>query len=388
MSRSPDRTGIRRKGTGWQATVSRGHAHPRVFRFFPLDTPFSVIQAWRQDVRDEARVTRKVRSTRGMFDADAARYLRTVTALSTYKDRVREIHLWVEAFGHRSRADITAADIRAVRDAWLTTPRATGRVFPKSKPASVKPVSGATVNKRLRALSNLYTVLDGRHAPNPVRDVPELPEPTRRIRALPYEVIAAILAALPDRGRPVKGQKRPTLSHAKLRLTVMAYTGWPPATLQQLTPADIDLELGIAHLPARRKGKGAPAVSVPLLPEAVDALRDFAAADLWGPFDARTVNRAWKRAAKTLDITGIRAYDLRHSFLTAVGLASKDERAVQALAQHGDIRTTRGYTEGGVSARLDAALLAARVHMPVAEGGGHSDDDAGARKGRTAGEAT
>jgi integrase len=354
----PKRTGIRRKGTGWQAAVARGPTLPRVYRYFPLQTDPREMQAWRADVRADLHVTRKQRATRGMFSADARRYLTAVKAMPTYADREREIHLWIAEFGDRARTDITALEIRAVRDRWLTAPRSA-----KDK----RPVSPATVNKRLRALSNLYTTLDHRTAENPVRDVPEAQEAPTRIRALPYETIRAILDAMPNRGRPVAGEKRTTVSESKLRLTVMAYTGWPPGVLAQLTAADVDLERGFAHLPARRKGKGHPAVTVPLLPEAVTALQAFADANLWGAFDARAVNRSWKRAAKACKVTGVTAYALRHSFLTAIGQASRDERAVQALAQHGDIRTTRRYTEGSVATRLDDALTAGRLHM--AKGG-------------------
>lgn len=366
MARTSDRAvGIRRKGAGWQAVVSRGGDGPRLYKTFPLGTDLAEMQRWRADTLATLRVERRQRASRGMFEVEARRYLKAVTALPTYADREREINLWITVFGRTPLEDITAADVRAVRDLWLTSPRSA-----KDK----RPVSPATVNRRLRALSNLFTVLGrNRHAPNPVRDVPEAQEATHRIRALSYDTIAAILAKLPDRGKPVKGDKRSKVSQAKLRLTVMAYTGWPAGTLAQLRPQDVDLDTGHAHLPARRKGKGHPAVTVPLLPEAVAALRAFAAANLWGPFDARAVNRSWKRAAKACGVTGIRAYDLRHSFLTAIGQASKDERAVQALAQHGDIRTTRRYTEGSVQGRLASAIAALKPVMSPPEGGGHTE---------------
>jgi hypothetical protein len=38
-----------------------------------------------------------------------------------------------------------------------------------------EPLSASSVDNRLRALRNLWTVLNGRHAPNPVREVPAYP---------------------------------------------------------------------------------------------------------------------------------------------------------------------------------------------------------------------
>ena len=97
------------------------------------------------------------------------------------------------------------------------------------------------MNHFLRALRNLWTVLDGRHAPNPVRDVPEAIEDDPGPRALPYPIVTAILDALPDVTRPVKGGSVPAGSQTKARLTVMAWTGVAQSQLMRLRPEDVDL---------------------------------------------------------------------------------------------------------------------------------------------------
>ena len=78
---------------------------------------------------------------------------------------------------------------------------AVGRGAARRLTPKAEPLSASSVNHRLRAIANLWTVLDGRHAPNPARDVPELLEPDHPPRALSYPVLEAILAEWSDAGR-------------------------------------------------------------------------------------------------------------------------------------------------------------------------------------------
>lgn len=342
--------GIEPHGSGYLATVSCG-AGRRLRRTFPKGTDPRVMQRWRQDTKAKHRLS--PRGPRGTFAGDAARYLQAVRGMPTYTQRKREIDLWIEVFGTRLREDITATDIRIQREVWAQAPRSE---------TDTRPVSGATINKRLRALSNLWTVLDGPRAPNPVRDVPEYPEPQDIAQALDYDTIKRILSHLPNRGPGVKGVDRAEVSKTKLRLQVMAYTGWPSGVVAALTPAHIDLKKRIARLPVRRKGAGAAAVIVPLLPRAAAALRLFARHEAWGPFSRHSLNKTWQRAAAKAGVTGTKPYTLRHSF-AVLAASSGDERAAQHLLQHRDLRTTRRYTLGGVPTRVMTAMTAAAQRL-------------------------
>jgi integrase len=362
VTKDPRWIGIYRHGAGWRAVVSNGRGK-LVTKHFPLDTAVHVMQAWRADERARLRLKRKDRTNYGTFEADAKRYLAAVVAMPSYTDRARDINLWVAEFNNKQRDHIKAVDIRTVRDRWLTQPLA---VLPDG--TTLPPYAASTVNHRLRALSNLWTVLDGPRAPNPVREVPEAKEPSTRPRALDYATITAILDAMPDQGRAEKrGDTRPQGSKSKARLRVLAYTGWPASTLAKLTRADIDLTRGTARLPDRRKGQGAAGTTVTLTSQAVEALRIFDKLDCWVKPDETLSNSAlgksFRRAARSLNITDVRVYDLRHSHLTALALASKDERAVQAHAGHADIRTTRRYTEGAIEARMAAATVALEANL-------------------------
>lgn len=334
--RDPLWIGIQRHGAGYRAFVSRGRGVSPIAQHFSKDTDPRTIQAWRADTKASLRLTRKQRAFAGQFETDARRYLKTIAALPTIKDREREIELWIAAFGTRRREDIRPSDIRAVRDRWLTEPRAKD---------DERPVSPATVNKRLRALSNLWTVLDGRQSPNPVREVPEAQEPAPRTTRLDFETIERAIEAMPA-------------SASRARIRVLAYTGWTGSDLGRMTAEHVDLKTGTADVPPRRKGKGAAGVTVRLLPQAVEALKDLDRLNAWGPFSRSSLWRSFSRALRRADLPPARVYDLRHHFLAFLGQASGDERAVQAIARHGDIRTTRRYTESRVAPRIEAAMAA------------------------------
>lgn len=296
----------------------------------------------------------------GTFRADAYRYLEAVRALPTFSDRARDIGLWVEEFGDRLRVSIQSVEIRTVRDRWLT-------IGPKRVQQKINgvcqwvavpvPLSGATVNHRLRALSNLWTVLDGRRAQNPVREVPEADEPEDVPRHVDYATIRRIFDAMSDQGLPLRGKgQRRTYSLAKLRARVIAWTGITPKELGRIGPADIHWTDRIVFVPRRIKGRGAPGRIVPLGPEALEALREFDTVNAYGPFNRGVVLRAWKRACLTVVGRPLRIYDLRHSFATAVLRATPNLDTLQLLLGHKHKKTTRRYGLAAVAPMLRAAV--------------------------------
>jgi integrase len=348
-----DRTGIYRHGAGWRAVVSQGRGHPRLTRHFPLETPLRDMQEWRKDAKAESRVARKARASAGTFEADAKRYLKAIAALPTFTERARHIELWIDAFGVRRRDSIRPAEIRAIRDRWLTEPRQSAD---HAQPLG-QPLAAGTVNKRLRALSNLWRVLDGKQAYNPVRDVDEAREPQPIPRALDYQTIEAIIGQM----RETQGGqwKRPTpfgwapkaglVSLAKIRVRILAYTGLSPSTLMRLKPADVDLARRLVCLPARRKGRGVAGTVVPLLPPAAEAFQQLAARKAFGPFNLRSVRYAFTRAAARAKVSGVRLQDLRHSLATIAYELTGSLDVVMALLQHASPATTKRYV---LAARL------------------------------------
>lgn len=362
--RDPDNPapGVRRHSAGWQTRVKvRGEWS---YAQWDLDTPLAEMIEWIKDERAHLRTTIP-RTQGGTLAADVAKYLKleSVKAMPTFEQRSQHLEEWRAVFGTRRRRKLHALDIEEQRDAWL------------------KVMSPSSVNKRLRALSNVWTKLDGRRAPNPVLEVAECEEPDPEARGLPYEMIEAILAAIPDTaigvrkdGTRTTGKNIARPSKTKARLRVIAYTGLAHAQLKILTPADVDLERATMRVVARRKGRKAQRAQqrplpqlLPLLPHAVVAFRDFDRLQCWGPFSNSSMWKAFARACATLGLTGLRPYDFRHSMLTAVYAATRDLRVTGAIGSQRTEATTKRYTIAAVAPHVQAAIdtLATKLRPPV-----------------------
>lgn len=341
-------TGVRRLPSGrLQARIRvAGELYQRTF---DPDTPIDELIAWR-----EARYAKAVLGLEDRGDAgptlrsDCRRYLQIVAGMPTHANRKQQIETWCQALGpSRARAAITSAEIRRVLDGWR---RRTDR-----------PLSPASLNRYRTALMHLWTVLDGKSAPNPVRDVPSAPEPVKALRLPALADVEAAIAAIGQvaeyqrQGHTVRahqhgGQK------SRARLRVLLWTGWPPSQLMRMRAADVDLEHAVAFLPPRRKGRGASGRKLPLLPQAVAALRELDACGGWGTFSLRSLRTRLHDACDRAGVRRFRVYDLRHLFLTMVAAASRDDRAVAELAMHTSLAQTQRYTTASVDARMKAAL--------------------------------
>lgn len=356
---------------GWRRLTSKRDAFDGLKRKrFPRETTPQQIRDWRATALDELRaeleVHRKKRAalTGGAssgFRYDAIqRYLPAVQAMPTYAWRVKDILRWCDEFSDRDRHTITSLEIRTLRDRWLTVgPKRTWqKVNGKGQWVDVvAPLASSTVNHRLRALSNLFTVLDPGRT-NPVHEVPEAGEPDAIPRGTDYDTIRAIFDAMADRGRPVKGEPRAKESLAKVRARVMAWTGLEPTELGRIPEADIveAIALAVLAVPGRRKGSGGPGRLVPLTEDAIAALQDLVRLKVCGPFRGRAVLRAWQVACvKTIGRT-LRLKDLRHSFVTNIVRVTKDLKLAQLLAGHLDDRTTQRYALAALLPMLRAGV--------------------------------
>lgn len=333
-------TGIHKLGSGWQAVVSGGSREaPRRTRWFPAGTSLSEMQAWRQQEL-AARIVESGRNRHAspsLFQDAAARYLNhpDIKRKASYLDRARDVKLWASLFKHRKFSGVTSDQVRKIRDRWATEPR---------NDHDERPVSPATINLRLRSLSNVYRVLNGLNGYNPVRGVQELATPDPTPRDIPPDAIPRLLAVMP-----------PSVTRA--RIAVLAYTGQPSGTLAKLKRGDVDTIAATMRLPSRKKGAGHHGDVLPLSREAVDAFHELDKFNGWGPFSRSSLRTSLHRAAKKVLGKVIRPYDLRHTFATQVAARSSDETAVMYLLQHRSPATTRKYyTKGSHFARAKAAL--------------------------------
>lgn len=357
--------GIYKTSSGWRLFVRvGGRLKPK--RLHDPDHRLGLVEL-RQRRDDHAAAVRHAPArgaAPGTFAADArTKYLPAVRALPGYTERVYHIELWIAQFGDRARATIQPWEIAKVRDRWLTEgPKrvcvAWDKDHPKPKGCTVGrwtelqvPLSASQVNNRLRALENLWTVLDGRHAYNPVREAGEATEPEPEARAIAYDVIDQILAAMPDRGRGERGKPRADYSLTKLRLRVIAYTGFSHGELVGIDADDLHLDAPRpwVWVGGRRKGRGTKGTAQPLTEVAAAALRALVAVGGLGPFSADSMRQSFRRACATLGLEGLRPYDLRHSYPTEL-LKQTDGNvgATQLMMRHKDPRTTLRYAKGAI----------------------------------------
>jgi integrase len=344
---------------GRRVTVKRGSNQRE--RRFPKGTDPKDIRAWKKDAIDDLEKLRPAKIDRGTFDADIVGYLKTLADRPRLQaDRSLQLAWWSDQrddrgrrYGSRRRHTLTRQELRAPLSVLLSTK------------------SASTTRHYRTALFHLYTTLDGKDAPNPLRDIPPPTPPDPEPRNIPYPIIRAILDAMPDRGQGLRHQKRATVSKTKLRLNLWADTGLPKAQIEQLQPEHVNWQDPSVLVQGRKKGKGTKTKRLPLTTRGVASIAAFFEGKATGTFSASSARMSWWRAihrvVDDLAATDFRAakelldvltrmkarpYDLRHSYLTASYLAGKDIRATQALAMHSDARMTERYTLAAVDPRL------------------------------------
>lgn len=324
-------------------------AHVRVrgrwrSKVFEASTALLVMQRWREEQRVRARLGALLPPAGQTLAEDVRAYLPQVATMPTFRHRADDLARWIAVFGpDRVRKSITSGEIRAQLEAW----RAAG-------------YAPSTCNHRKTALQHLWTTLDGKSAPSPAKDVPRYREALGPPRALSPEAVALLLELMPA-------------SQTRARLSLMAWTGFPPAQIATIEPADIKWGEAI-YLRARQKGAGVPGAWLPLLPPAWAALRDVARLGAWGKYSTSSARTSLRLAASKAqqimlplavhaELADVTPYQFRHSFGTLVAAITQDDRAVQTLMRHADIRMTHRYTGATVDPRTAAAL--ARVQITL-----------------------
>jgi integrase len=359
--------GIRRTAQGWQAFVRvRGTFYSKRFA---APTSLTTMKQWREDTRVRIRTGIALPSASDTTLAEDARfYLQQIETMPTRKERARDLRLWLAALGpDRSRHTVSAADVRAQLETWrIRGPRAV-QVRGKwtSRPG---PLSAQTVNHRRTALMALYTALDGKSGRNPARDVTRYAGAEDEPRALPLELVDAAL----ERLQPSKG---------RARLQLLRWAGWPHAQIKRIQPEHINWKGAEVYITRRKKGKGWTERVLPVLPQALEALRAFDRADAYGSFSASSLRQLWRRALAGLErdaaagrlklsplarawLPKARVYDLRHTFGTMLALRTPDRQARQELMLHGDPRQTARYERAAADPNTRAALLLVAKQLP------------------------
>jgi site-specific recombinase XerC len=374
-------TGIVRTATGYRVFVwvpwpgyPKGRIRSKRFtRTATYEPTQKEMEAWREDRRVDARRKKgddPVPIGEG-FLADADRYLTSVQGMVGFKDRRRHIREWAALFGERPRAEIQAHEIRAQRDQWLTVGPKHVLVKPPTGKARWEvhavPLSASTVNQKLRALENLYTLLGGRDGYNPVREVDEAEPPEELPRGETFALAYEILAHMPDVTRSTKDQAREAGSLSRVRFETMLMTGLPPKQLGRLQPEHVNWDALTVTPPKRAKGRRARRARArrkvkprQLMPAAVPVLRRFFALQANRPFSATSLGRSVKRAIRTANKARVprglppipetlSVYDLtRHTFGTEVFRLTKNLLLVKDLLGHATLEQSERYAQRAI----------------------------------------
>jgi integrase/recombinase XerC len=299
-----------------------------------------------------------------------------------FVERLREGRRWNQS--HAAMIWLSGADCRpgypdarALLQHWMDSPLGSAERASITRPQVLAQlatweeagVAASSINHRLLELRNLYRELDAKDpaAYNPSLDIRKRREPEPAPRAVSYDLIEAIIAFMPDRGRTLTpGTPRPTSSHTKARARVMAWTGLPPAQVMKIQPGDVDWNAGTLNVTPRRKGKGTKGRTIPLLPQAVEALKWFFACGAAGPYSTSGFYKTWRTAQRRLvrelrklaaqqgqdpgavKLPPIRPYDLRHSFGAEAVRRSGNLLGVQTLMLHARLSTTERYLKSAL----------------------------------------
>lgn len=326
---------------------------------FPIGSELADMRRWQLTTKVDmlAALPLKLKPAQGLLMTDVPVYLATLTGRRRKDDRALLQHWLATPLAELSRGDIARANVKAQLAAWEEAGHA-----------------ASSINHRLRALRNVYKALDGDDAPNPTDKITKRPEPNAQARGVPYDLIEAIIAYMPDRGRPEKGGRQTGISLGKVRARVMAWTGLPPAQVTKIRRVHFNRTAATLVAQPRRKGKGTKSETLPLLPQAVDALQAFFDARAEGRFNTSAFYQQWKRAQQalvagvrrqveeaggdlsTIVLPRIRPYDLRHSFGTEIYRRSRDVMAVRRLLLHAKVTTSERYIEGAVDEAAQRAI--------------------------------
>lgn len=331
--------GIARDGKGFRVFVSvrLGHKiHQLKSKRFPSTATVGEMKAWRERQRVEARGRATPMPARGTLARDIETYLDQVAAMKTITWRKRDLEAWREAFGDLDRRRLTSGMIRAQLHAWRTEgptfvylPRTGERRIVRDRDGRPRPLSASACNHRRTALLHLFSVLDGKGAPNPVREVPTFREPPPAPRGRDLAQLAAAIKTL-------RNPKQ------RARAAVLLWTGIRGnSELAAMSPAHLDLDAAVCFVPS---GKGGTKLrTVPLNAAGVEAWREFVKVDAWGQYDKNALRKSLGRACERLGLADVRTYDLRHSLATAYLKIGADLADVQDLLGHTTARMTRRY---------------------------------------------
>lgn len=264
--------------------------------------------------------------------ADAIdRYLAVTLPQSKYQKNASEQHRllawWKGELGSRPLFGITPATIAEIRDklAIEKTPKG-------------KRLSGATINRRITALSGVLTVAVTEYGwltKNPIPNVRRMPDSKARERFLSDAERKALLAAC------AASEHEALLPLAQLALA----TGARKGELLGLLWEGVNLERRTAHFADTKNGESR---TVPLAAPAVATLKTWSRGRLRVgpvfPYTKNQIEKPWQAARKAAGLPDFRFHDLRHSAASYLAMSGASLMDIAAILGHKTLAMVKRYS--------------------------------------------
>lgn len=259
------------------------------------------------------------------------RYLTVTLPQSKHRknesEQRRLLKWWKDQLGTRPLANVTPGVIAEVRDE-LT----------QAKNRKGEPLSGATINRRITALSAVMRVAVKEYgwiSKNPVPNVTRLADSKGRERFLSDA----------ERGSLLKACKASPVAALAPLVSLALATGARKGELLGLMWKDVDLKRRVVRFHDTKNGESR---TVPLAPPAVVVLTE------WGkdrlpvaavfPELPGTLQKAWEAARAEAKLEDFRFHDLRHSAASYLAMSGASLMDIAAILGHKTLAMVKRYS--------------------------------------------
>lgn len=314
----------------WRARVRRSSG-PWLTKSFATK---AAAQEWARGIEHKLDVGENVPSSeaRKRTIADAIdRYLTVTLPQSKFQKNASEqrrlLIWWKSELGSRPLVSITASTIAEMRDRLASTPTPKGRRL-----------SGATINRRITALSGVLTVAVTEYGwltKNPIPNVRRMPDSKGRERFLSDTERKALLAACEA------SEHEAILPLVRLALA----TGARKSELLGLLWEGVNLDRRTVHF---IDTKNTESRTVPLASPAVAALK------AWGkgrlrvgpvfPYTKNQIDKPWQAARDAAGLPDFRFHDLRHSAASYLAMSGASLMDIAAILGHKTLAMVKRYS--------------------------------------------
>jgi len=321
---------------GFCSVVVQVRGQQEELRFDP-GTPIETLEKQRDQLRLDLR-DQAPKATRGTLEHDVLRYLKQIDGRAGSAAERSHLRAWVDKFGPRARARITAADVRTALAEWRTAGTWVGGRGRRRREPTQAPATEKTLKERYRVLKRLYKMLDGPKAKTPCDDV-ERPKPGA---PTPVGVHAALVQKVADgfRKRAARTAMKSEERQDYARYLMVTTTAQRPAQVQRAIAEDFHLREQFWIV---RGAKGGPTHAIHLNKDMRAAVKLFLQVDAIGDYDTQRLlelARGFGWPAR------VPLYNARHSLAIDAIAAGADLGDVQALLGHASIETTRRFYAG------------------------------------------